>query len=119
MVETFLDWAGFSKRGFDLLDPWEPVPYYQGGELVALALLKGTLIHFAIHPEHRRQIFGRRLAREFLAPMLARRGYLTTCAPVNEPAATRFLTRLGFIQTWTDGYHDYYMLTDLPFSART
>ena len=96
---------------------WEHVEHVRKGQCVARAMVLGSEIHFMVEPEHRRKLWPRRLAREFLAPLFERCGYLTTrCRVVDDATASRFVQRLGFKRTWCDGVYDYYMLDTLPFS---
>jgi hypothetical protein len=59
-------------------------------------------------------VIARHRTREFLAPIFAKFGMLTTSA-LPEANADKFLTRLGFEKTWSDGVADHYMMTALPF----
>ena len=98
------------------LDGWAMHPYQIDGITRAVAAMEGTEIHFAIDPDWRRRLIRRGNTRDFLAPLLEHRGYLTTRAVVGGEHHD-FLTRLGFKLTRTDGAVDYYMLAGLPFSA--
>lgn len=119
MIELYARWAGLPEGAADVLRGWEVVPLHCDGELAAIAVLDGTEIHFAAAPEHRHKVIQRTRAREFLAPLLARRGYLTTRAMLSDASARRFLMRMGFEHTWADGRFDYYMLSELPFGKET
>lgn len=79
------------------------------------AALKGTEIHVEFT---RAGVISRGRVREFLEPLLARHGYLTTRVPAGDKVYTRFVTKLGFEPTWSDDEFDYFMLTGLPFSRK-
>jgi len=111
-------WPQVRDRALRDAHAWETVPYHRAGEEIAGALLCGTEVHFIISPQHRGRIFPRRLVAEFLAPLFARHGYLTTRCKPGDAASIRFITRIGFARTWHDGVFDHYMLTALPFGAR-
>ena len=109
----FEQWAGMP---YNSLDGWEFHPYQSDSIIKAIAAVQGTEIHFAIAPGWLNRVIRRSNTREFLAPLIDRRGYLTTRAVAGEHG--EFLARLGFVLTRTDGAVDYYMLTDLPFAGR-
>ncbi len=92
---------------------WEFVPYPAEGEPQAVAALRGTEIHFAVHPDWRRRLLARDRIREFLFPLMDKRGYLTTRRLTSH--SDDFITRLGFAHTWDEGEIAHYMLTRLPF----
>jgi len=95
------------------------VPLEIDGETAGVAALDGTEIHFVLAEGWRGRGITRARTREFLAPLLARRGYLTTRAINPRPQQREFLERLGFRRTWTqqDGT-EHYMLTCLPFDKK-
>lgn len=62
----------------ELFAGWEVVYLLEGGQRAGAALLNGTEIHFIVAPEWRRRAIRRDNAKTFLAPLLARHGYLTT-----------------------------------------
>lgn len=111
--------AAFSGMPAAALDDWEMVSLVIDGETAGVAAMDGTEIHFALSPEWRGRAVTRARTREFLAPLIARRGYLTTRAINPKPGQREFLERLGFRNTWTqqDGT-EHYMLTVLPFDRR-
>lgn len=109
-AEQFAAWASLPLELF--AEGWEFVPLRIHGEVRAMAALQGTEIHFAAAPGCR--VIAKHRTREFLKPLLDRRGYLTTRAVLGG-AAHDFLTRLGFAHTWRDEQFDHYMLTALPF----
>lgn len=91
---------------------WDLVPYRYRGEQAGLAAVKGSEIHFEL--TRPASIF-RHAAREFLGELLKREGFLTTRCEPRDTRARRFIERLGFKATWSDGNYDYFMLTELPF----
>ncbi len=93
---------------------WEFVPHFSNGKVAAIAALLGTEIHFCVSPHWRCRVIAKTRTREFLRPMLERRGYLTTSA-IKGGISHEFLDRLGFKRTWDDGSVSHYMLTELPF----
>lgn len=107
--------AAWAEVPAEALAGWEFVPYERDGRPVALAALDGTEIHFAIAPEQRHTVIYRRVTRDFLRPLMARRGYLTTRSQEGDQRAARFLSRLGFIRTSSSPGTDHWMLTALPF----
>lgn len=111
LAQTFEAWTGVPAAR---LAGWDLVPYERSGRVVALAALAGPEIHFAIAPEWRGRTIFRGATRAFLAPLVARRGYLTTRALAGE-GHKRFLTRLGFRHTGTREGVEHYMLSGLPF----
>jgi hypothetical protein len=112
--ELYMQWARIPAIHSQWLDGWEMHPHLRDGEVVAIAALRGTEIHFAVKPEWRNRVILRDITRAFLAPLMERRGYLTTRT---RPYAyeRRFLERLGFKHTWSNDGVDHYMLTELPF----
>lgn len=97
------------------LTDWEVVPIYFRGELAGCGILRGTELHFAARPGFGAKIFTRRIICEYLRPLLAREGYLTTKMDVAEHKNWDFVERLGFKPTWHDGTYRYFMLTTLPY----
>lgn len=118
-AERFAVFSGWAAEWAAYLDGWEKVPLEIDGEVVGVAVIDGTEIHFALKPDWRGRAITRARTREFLAPLIARRGYLTTRATKPQPEQREFLRRLGFRNTWTqqDGT-EHYMLTCLPFDRR-
>lgn len=97
------------------LDGWDLVPGYIDGQHAATAMLRGPEIHFGVAPSFRRRAVLRQRTREFLAPLLARHGYLTTRVLVTSRDKQAFVQRVGFKPTWSDGTFQYYLLGQLPF----
>ena len=112
MRAEFEQWASLEHGEIDGSE-WEPVGHREAGELVAVAMLKGTEIHFAVKPSWRRRLIQRDRTRAFLAPLMERAGFLSTRS-VDETARD-FLNRLGFVPTWREGRIQHYMLCGLPF----
>ena len=77
-----------------------------------VAAVKGTEIHVEFT---RKGVIGRRAVREFLGPLLAREGLLTTRTFLDDQVNDRFVRRIGFKPTWSDSYFRYYAMTALPF----
>lgn len=96
----------------DVLADWD-VLEVEGG--AATAIVKGTEIHFAIREEHRGRLIRRGNTRRFLAPLLERRGFLTTRLTIEDNERRRFIERIGFKPTWADGRFQYFLLDRLPF----
>lgn len=99
----------------DALRDWECVPLEFQGQLAACGIVRGTEIHFAAMPGFGAKIMTRRIIREFLGPLLARHGFLTTRTEPDDEAGRRFVERIGFSQTWQDPQYRYFIMTDLPF----
>jgi hypothetical protein len=106
---VFEAWTGMPAAS---LMGWEPHGHYFGDELVAMAVMQGTEIHFAISPAFRHCVFAKHRTRFFLGPLLAKTGYLTTRTEHDKPG---IVERIGFIKTWRSRHFDHYMLTNLPF----
>lgn len=101
------------------LADWSVEPYLVDGQVAACAIMKGPEIHFAIAPAFRKQLMTRARIREFLAPLLARHGYLTSrMIDALDCGETRFIRRIGFRRTWSAGDTTYFMLTQLPFERK-
>ncbi len=91
---------------------WEAVPYTYRGQRCGTAFVLGCEIHFEL--TRPASIF-RHATREFLGPLLARNGFLTTRCTPGDARSRRFIERLGFKDTWSDQAYDYFVLTELPF----
>ena len=100
-------------------ESWDAVPGFVKGVHVCTALMKGSEIHFAIVAQHRLRTVLRMRAREFLAPLFDRYGYLTTRVALGRIAEQQFVQRIGFEPTWSDHKFEYYLLAQLPFSRKT
>jgi hypothetical protein len=121
VIRTFIEWAGLPKGSRDLLRGWSICPLYRNKELAGIAIVSGTEIHFACAPEQRHVLIQRTRAREFLRPLMERRGFLTTRVYHGDGAdkRKRFIERLGFVHTHSETCWDHYMLSDLPFGKET
>lgn len=97
---------------------WEAIPAMHEGRHVATAILRGTEIHFAFASGWRPRACERRRIREFLAPLLGRRGFLTTRIKHSKPEQKKFVERVGFNPTWQDNDCQYYLLGRLPFERK-
>ena len=104
----------FADADTSLLLDWEVVPGYVDGQHAATAIVKGSEIHFGLVPEFRRRVTRGRV-REFLRPLLERRGFLTTRVLLASRDKQRFVERVGFRPTWSDGAFQYYLLGELPW----
>ena len=112
MIDQYREWSGSTGVPFD---DWEAIGHHEQNELVAVAMLRGTEIHFAVAPNWRGRLIQRGRTRAFLAPLIERHGFLTTRS--SDGQAHRFLKRLGFVETWAEGPIQHYMLIGLPFSG--
>jgi hypothetical protein len=99
-------------------DPWQEMFYEKDGQRVARLMHVGTEVHFEILPEYRHKVIFRDVTREFLKPVFDKQGFLTTKALVDDVVNQRFVRRLGFVETWSDGIYRYYMMTALPFEKK-
>lgn len=95
------------------LTSWDVVDY--GG--AAAILHDGPEIHLFVAPEWRNRLLRRDNVRQYIQPLLDKHGFLTTRLPVGSHNS-RFVEKLGFKRTWSDGAQDYYMLTEAPFERR-
>ncbi|MBC7665585.1 MAG: hypothetical protein H7276_17665 [Caulobacter sp.] len=80
------------------------------------AAIKGTEVHF--RATDARRAIQRNASRTFVGQMLDEFGMLTTRAEVADEANQRFIRRMGFTETWTDGIFKFYLLTALPFERK-
>lgn len=99
----------------DFVQAWEVLPYEQDGEVAGVAVMRGTEFHCQAFEGLR---MNRAVMREFVRPLLARHGFLTTRVAVDDEANHRFNRLFGFEKTWSDGVFDYFVLTRLPFERR-
>jgi hypothetical protein len=93
---------------------WEVFEHQQEGHLAGFSMLKGTEYHCQLDAGFRLR---RKYMRNFLAPLLARRGHLTTRVPIGDTANERFNKAFGFERTWSDERFHYFLLTELPFGG--
>lgn len=98
-----------------ILSPWEVIPYEQDGELVGAAMMNGSEFHCFTLPTFKLR---RAKMREFLTPLHARHGMLTTRVHHNDVANQRFNAAFGFVKTWSDDQFHYYVMAELPFGER-
>lgn len=115
----FAEFSGWPAEWAKMIEGWRSVPLVIAGSTAGVALLDGSEIHFVLRSEWRGRAITRARARRFLAPLIARYGYLTTRAISPQPEQRDFLRRMGFRHTWTqpDGT-EHYMLTCLPFDRK-
>lgn len=97
------------------LSGWEAHDYLVNNEVVGTAMTKGTEIHFAINPAKRRKVMRRGNMREAIRPLFEELGFLTTRILIGHTNEARFVERVGFEKTTSDGKFDYYLLANLPF----
>lgn len=94
---------------------WETIPYLDNGRMTAVGVIKGTEFHCQLADTCR---LNRERMREFLRPLLAREGFLTTRTLVSDTSNQRFNKLFGFKKTWSDGEHNFFILTKLPFERK-
>lgn len=95
-----------------LLDGYEAIPCVMDGEHIATLLKKNAEVHVAGFKQYRgKGRITRRCLREFLLPILAAEGFLTTKLANDEP--DDFVTRLGFVLIGQSPSHRIYMLTKI------
>lgn len=113
----FAQWSGLPLSMVGALRSWEAVPVLDDdGRQSGMGAVDGTEVHLALAPQHRGVgHLTRRRCRTWLAPLLERRGFLTTRAHAPTPEREAFLRRLGFERTRVDGEIHHYMLAALPF----
>jgi len=97
---------------------WTEVPFTIAGEKVGSLALKGVEVHFSLGEGYRPKGSSRGAIRKLIAPLLEKRGYLTTRVLKERTAQQRFIERLGFKKTGDDGTMLYYMLSAEPFNRR-
>lgn len=112
---SWLDLAN-SADAHQVLCTWEFTPCMVGDEVAGIAMLKGTEVHFAVAPAWRGRLMTRQRIRDFLQPLMTLHGFLTTRSFTEDGDTAVFLTRLGFVKTWTERHIDHWMLTALPYS---
>lgn len=117
LLQPLLDTVGEVDAA--VFDGWDVVPGYIDGQHAATAIVKGTEIHIALVPQFRTSAVLRQRTQEFLRPMFERLGFLTTRVAVTATKQKRFVERVGFKPTWTDGIFQYYLLGELPFARRS
>lgn len=120
MIASFTAWAGIAPTegaAESLRAEWSFHAYTNEGEVRAIAAMAGSEIHFAVAPQWRGRVIARQRARDFLAPLFAKHGFLTTRSEPDEKNRD-FLERIGFLFTWNDGRFDHYMMHELPFSGK-
>ena len=112
-AERFVAWSNLPPTE---MAGWQMVPWEVNGRTIGMAATSGTEIHFAVDPRWRTKAMTRDRVRQFLAPLIERRGYLTTRAinPTQEQRA--FLAKIGFDMTHEQDQIEHFMLSALPFS---
>lgn len=91
---------------------WTIYTATRDGEDVGFVISQGPEIH--ILPMVEKKALSRRNIIEFMMPLLARFGYVTTRVPIAE-TEHRLRTALGFERTWDDENFSYWALTRLRF----
>lgn len=92
---------------------WNIHTALRDGEEVGFCLSKGPECH--ILPLVDGKSLTRRNILEFLSPLIAEFGYVTTRVPITE-TNHRLRTALGFEPTWTDENFAYFALTRLKYA---
>ena len=100
------------------LKGWESVDYLIRDELAGNGLIKGTEIHVTLGEQFRKRGLRREAIRAFLRPLFEREGYLTTRVLVDHKEQQKFVERIGFEKTWSDGRFNYYLLAHLPYERK-
>ena len=95
---------------------WQMVPWEVNGRTIGVAATSGTEIHFAVDPQWRTRAMTRERVRQFLAPLIEKRGYLTTRAIDPTQPQRDFLRKLGFDMTHEHDSIEHFMLSGLPFA---
>jgi hypothetical protein len=91
---------------------WELVPFAPKGKVTALLAIKGSEIHVEIRE---RSMF-RNTVTVFLEDLRKRFGFLTTRCAAGDSRSRRFITKIGFAPTWSDGEFEYFILNGPAFS---
>lgn len=94
---------------------WETHDYIVNGEVIGTGMSKGTEIHVALSKAHYKKGLRRDAIRTFLKPLFDRIGFLTTRVLIEHAEQARFVERIGFEKTWSDGRFNYYLLANLPY----
>jgi len=90
---------------------WTVVPHSVNGEVVMAMMIKDSEFHFTT--------FGKAWAltradiHHYLAPIIARHGFVTTRTPLEDTRQHRFNKLLGFKAERDDGIFTYYKLSRL------
>lgn len=101
-----------------LLEGWEEHDYKVDGVVVGTAMVKGTEIHFALDKNHYKTAMRRNPMRAAIKPLFDRLGFLTTRILVGHEKQARFVERVGFVKTTSDGKFDYFFLANLPYERK-
>lgn len=119
IIDMVMEDTGLNRYdALQLLHDWDVTPGYVDGQLVAAIVHAGTEVHFAISKQHRGKTINRRRTREFLRPLFEQKGFLTTRLPHDNAGQRRFIERIGFKHTWSDGKYHYFILAELPFERK-
>lgn len=97
---------------------WDIHPLIVAGKHVAVAVMKGSEIHFALFQGQRPPGSLRGAVRAFVHPLLEQHSFLTTRIQHHRLDQKRFVQRAGFKPTWRDENFDYYLLGALPFTRK-
>lgn len=95
-----------------LMEQWEVLEFRQDGRVRGVAIIRGTEFHCQTFEGFRVR---RAQLREFLRPLLARHGHLTTRVAHGDLANQRFNRAFGFERTWSDERFHYFIMDKLPF----
>jgi hypothetical protein len=115
-LRTVTQLSDAQLRGY--LGDWELVPFIVNNKIAGAVARKGTEVHFVLKKEARALALQKNRIVQFLHRLLEQDGYLTTRIMQGDIEATRFVERLGFGFTWTDGSFNYYMLDAPAYAAR-
>jgi hypothetical protein len=118
LYAMFASWADLPAQGEAALahEGWTASCASDSGRVSAIAITRGTEIHFAIAPDLRHRVIRRHRVAQFLRPLFLKHGFLTTRVHGADRGNTSFIERLGFRKTWSEGEVDHYMLSELPFA---
>lgn len=98
------------------LNEWSIHPFYEGQTLMGCAFTLGTEFHCRLLPGFK---LNRSMMREFMRPLFDKYGFLTTRVEHGDTANRRFNKVFGFVPTWADETHQYFILTSIPFDRKT
>lgn len=99
-------------------DGWEVIPGFIKGKHAGTLIAKGSEVHFGLVPEYRTAAVLRDRTADFLRPVFERFGFLTTRVNLESHKQKRFVARMGFEPTWSDGQVQFYMMSNLPFERK-
>lgn len=110
---AYLAGLGFSPEA---LDGWTVHTAQHAGKDCGFVLEKGCELHFLAFDGKR--ALSRKNLLKYIAPILARYGYLTTRSSVGAPDDA-MRRRLGFELTWTCNGFNFWAMTSIPYERHT